>query len=377
MIVKSLLLFILGASLGSFFNLIVDRYEKKESFILKPSYCFNCNKKLYWWHNVPILGYLFLKGKCFFCNYKINISCFISELFVSLISVIIFYSAQKNDFNLINSVALYSFCMTLIFLSMFDLRHKIVPHLITYTAIIFVIIYKLFLGINYKNVFIDLGATFIFMDILYLTVTLIKRLKLDNNILSFPLGLWGIVSIFFPWVPSIKLIFIPITVYFILLNFPISLKYSILSWGIVVLALIFQLYKAIFIDLSLNSLSLFFAGIGIIYFVGEVLFYYFTLIKQGIDPKTQELSSEVPECENKYALGGGDITVLALISVYLGIKVVVLILFLASILALISYYILRPLLINRFLKQAQSQYIAFVPYITTACFIIIFINHGT
>ena len=69
------------------------------------------------------------------------------------------------------------------------------------------------------------------------------------------------------------------------------------------------------------------------------------------------------------ALGGGDITVFALISVYLGSIRAFFALFLASILALIWISIAKLL----FKDKNVSQFIPFVPFIALACFIIMMV----
>ncbi len=386
-IILVLLIFALGGAIGSFFKLVVDRYSSGESFIFKSSYCPSCKKKLYWWQNIPVFSYLLLGGKCFFCKNIIDVKCFISELLVAIVSLVICIFVTKNNFRWLDSLALYIFSMTLIFLSMFDLKHRIVPHLVTYSLIILVIVYRLYLGVDYKTIFSDLGCAFILLDILFLFATWFKKFELDSNLISLPIMVWSIILYF---AVNIKLVLLPITAYFILVNLSFSVRFVVLFWAITILSIMFQLYRTVFIDFNDSRLILLFSGIGIIYLVCEVSFYFLSLawsslvLKFGIGKQLEIVSGqsnleESEKCDKKYVLGGGDITIFALISVFMGFKTGLLTLFLASFLAVIWYFIINFLLkkmSKHSLEQNQSQYIAFVPYITSACFIIILSSHG-
>ena len=63
---------ILGLCLGSFYNVVILRSLTGESIVLPPSKCPKCNTRLKPWHNIPVLSYLFLRGRCAFCKEKIS-----------------------------------------------------------------------------------------------------------------------------------------------------------------------------------------------------------------------------------------------------------------------------------------------------------------
>lgn len=71
---------VLGLCLGSFYNVVILRSLSGESIIFPPSKCPNCNHKLLWWHNIPVLSYILLRGKCYFCKEKISIQYPIIEI---------------------------------------------------------------------------------------------------------------------------------------------------------------------------------------------------------------------------------------------------------------------------------------------------------
>lgn len=75
-----ILICIMGLCWGSFLNVLIVRTLSGESIISPPSKCPKCNLKLLWWHNIPIISYILLKGKCHFCNKSISIQYPIVEL---------------------------------------------------------------------------------------------------------------------------------------------------------------------------------------------------------------------------------------------------------------------------------------------------------
>lgn len=76
---------VIGLCLGSFFNVVILRSLSNESIIFPASKCPKCNHKLYFWHNIPVISYLLLGGKCYFCKEKISIQYPIVELLTMLL----------------------------------------------------------------------------------------------------------------------------------------------------------------------------------------------------------------------------------------------------------------------------------------------------
>lgn len=65
-------IFITGLCFGSFLNVVVLRAFSNESISYPASKCPTCQKPLLWWHNIPLLSYLILRGKCHFCKTHIS-----------------------------------------------------------------------------------------------------------------------------------------------------------------------------------------------------------------------------------------------------------------------------------------------------------------
>lgn len=103
-----IIIFIIGCFFGSFFTLAVYRLPRKEDILIKHSYCPNCNHKLGFLDLFPILSYIFLKGKCRYCNSKIRIRYLFLELFSGIVFLLTFISMKLNLFNL-NIVYVFMF----------------------------------------------------------------------------------------------------------------------------------------------------------------------------------------------------------------------------------------------------------------------------
>lgn len=64
--------FALGASVGSFVNVVAGRWPRGQDFVAPPSRCETCGRTLSWWENVPIVSWLVLRGRCRTCGVSIG-----------------------------------------------------------------------------------------------------------------------------------------------------------------------------------------------------------------------------------------------------------------------------------------------------------------
>lgn len=63
---------VVGAALGSFLNVCVYRLPLGRSVVSPPSSCPSCGTRLAWRDNIPVLGWLFLRGRCRYCRTRIS-----------------------------------------------------------------------------------------------------------------------------------------------------------------------------------------------------------------------------------------------------------------------------------------------------------------
>ncbi|RLA69335.1 MAG: prepilin peptidase [Epsilonproteobacteria bacterium] len=89
-ILTYLFIFIFGAIIGSFLNVIIYRLPRGESIVFPASHCTSCGTNLKPWHNIPILSWLMLRGKCAFCGAKISYQYPLIELLSGSIFLVVF-----------------------------------------------------------------------------------------------------------------------------------------------------------------------------------------------------------------------------------------------------------------------------------------------
>ncbi len=85
-----LFIFVTGICIGSFLNVVILRALNNESIVFPASKCPKCQHSLLWWHNIPIVSYILLKGKCGFCGEKISIQYPIVEFLTGVMFVLSF-----------------------------------------------------------------------------------------------------------------------------------------------------------------------------------------------------------------------------------------------------------------------------------------------
>ena len=143
-------LFIIGACLGSFLCCQVRRFHYKEQKGTKTSkslparsICFSCKTKLKWYDNLPIISWLFLKGKCRNCGQKIGLSEFLSELGVALAflffgTTINIITATPLEWSIF--IATLLLILSLSFLAIYDGTYGELPSLCLIISVLFALV---------------------------------------------------------------------------------------------------------------------------------------------------------------------------------------------------------------------------------------------
>lgn len=135
-----LFVFLIGLCIGSFLNVVISRAFSNESIAFPGSKCPSCQKPLKWYHNIPIVSYLILKGKCAFCDDKISIQYPIVELITGLLFILIFLKFGIS----IQFLFMLIFTSLFIVLAATDIREKVVFDFHTYTLVATGLIYNFF-----------------------------------------------------------------------------------------------------------------------------------------------------------------------------------------------------------------------------------------
>ncbi|WP_034870112.1 prepilin peptidase [Clostridium lundense] len=135
--------FIMGSIIGSFLNVCIYRIPREESLAYPSSHCPKCNNKLKWRDLIPIISYMFLKGKCRYCKEKIGVRYPLIELFTGIVYLIVAIEYGVS-LNYLKYVTLLSI---LIVISFIDMQTMDVYFSITVTGVIFGLIFLVTQGI--------------------------------------------------------------------------------------------------------------------------------------------------------------------------------------------------------------------------------------
>ena len=150
--------FIIGTLLGSFTTLAIYRIPKKENILNKRSYCPNCNHRLDFWDMIPIISYLFLRGKCRYCKQKVRIRYLILEVFSGIIYTVFIMSLNLDILTitykeLIYILILTIYIVTLIIIIGIDRENNTITKSIQRFGLIISLIYILYLYIVGVNIY--------------------------------------------------------------------------------------------------------------------------------------------------------------------------------------------------------------------------------
>lgn len=131
------LIFWLGASLGSFINVLVGRFgKKKEIDIGGRSRCDFCDRPLSWWENIPLLSFLLLRGRCRTCHSPIPRRYFLVELITGLLFLLMAHYQMES--------ISYFIVTLLIIIFLFDLDYQIIPDWATLSLVVITIVEQCF-----------------------------------------------------------------------------------------------------------------------------------------------------------------------------------------------------------------------------------------
>ncbi len=138
----SLIVFVLGASIGSFINVVVYRLPAGLSILYPPSRCPRCLNGLKAYDNVPVLGWLWLRGRCRYCKTRISPRYPIVEAATGLTFVLVFLIFQFSPL----TIGYWLFCSWLLALSIIDIDTMTLPSELTKSGLVLGILFQMILG---------------------------------------------------------------------------------------------------------------------------------------------------------------------------------------------------------------------------------------
>lgn len=146
--------FMAGSAVGSFLNVLIYRLPLGRSVIAPPSACPVCGSKIKPWHNIPILSYLLLRGKCAACGTTISARYPFVETLTGLAWAAMYLRSFGQPWFASHLIMITG----LIPVTFIDLDHKIIPDRLSLGGIILGFALSFVNGLGWKASLIGLAA---------------------------------------------------------------------------------------------------------------------------------------------------------------------------------------------------------------------------
>ena len=131
---SGVIFFVIGASIGSFLNVCIARWPLEQSIIRPPSRCPHCETPIKWYDNVPILAWVWVRGKCRSCGRAISVVYPAVELAVALGWLVCALTWGPS----LTAVRVAVFGTIMLGISITDAKHYVIPDGFTVFGLFFV-----------------------------------------------------------------------------------------------------------------------------------------------------------------------------------------------------------------------------------------------
>jgi leader peptidase (prepilin peptidase)/N-methyltransferase len=119
---------VVGVAIGSFLNVCIDRLPLNKSLLVPPSHCDSCQRRLSALDIIPLLSYLWLRGRCRYCRAWIPLRVPLVELLTGVLFFLAFwYYGLSAQFG----ITAFWCCVFLVIIFI-DWEHKLVLNKVTY-----------------------------------------------------------------------------------------------------------------------------------------------------------------------------------------------------------------------------------------------------
>ena len=125
--IVGVVLFLLGACIGSFLNVVIYRLPRGESLVFPPSHCPSCGVHLTFVDLIPVFSYLLLRGRCRHCGKPFSIRYMFGEAAAGLLAVACAYYFGLTLY----AAAIFVVGCALLVIFFIDLDHMIIPDELT------------------------------------------------------------------------------------------------------------------------------------------------------------------------------------------------------------------------------------------------------
>jgi leader peptidase (prepilin peptidase)/N-methyltransferase len=140
--ISALFVFILGASIGSFLNVVIYRIPAGISLLHPPSRCPQCLRLVKIYDNVPVLGWIWLRGRCRYCRGLISVRYPLVEAAMGLVFVLVFWSFHVP----LPAIGYWAFFSWLLALALIDLDTMTLPNCLTQSGLVLGLVFQMVIG---------------------------------------------------------------------------------------------------------------------------------------------------------------------------------------------------------------------------------------
>ncbi len=143
-ILTNLLVFFFGSCIGSFLNVVIYRLPAGISIVRPSSHCPRCKHKLGNTENVPVLGWLWLKGRCRWCKTPISIRYPLVEATTGILFLLVYWHEGLS----ITTIGYWYLLSNLLTLALIDLDLMILPNPLTQSGLVLGLVFQIAMGWN-------------------------------------------------------------------------------------------------------------------------------------------------------------------------------------------------------------------------------------
>jgi len=182
-----IILFLFGAAIGSFLNVLIDRLSTGRDFVKGRSYCEHCKKTLKAMDLMPLFSFLALKGKCRYCHVKIPLRIFLVELSVAAMLPAVYFYSFNSGLGIVTGLVLASILICFLGIFVADFVYGIIPDGFVLTSLIASLFFVILGSGEFLGHFIaGLGSLVFFLSLFLITKG--KGMGFGDVKLSFVLG---------------------------------------------------------------------------------------------------------------------------------------------------------------------------------------------
>ena len=159
--------FVLGAVVGSFLNVCIWRIPENMSIVTPASRCPECGHPIRFYDNIPLISYVFLRGRCRACGVRISLRYPFVEGLTALMTLFLFWKFGLS----LKFLAAFIFVSALIVITFIDIDHQIIPDIISLPGIPICFLMAVFImGLSFKDALLGLligGGSLYLVAVLY------------------------------------------------------------------------------------------------------------------------------------------------------------------------------------------------------------------